>query len=246
MSYAASRVTLTMRDDHAGTVDTQMELLAAARATPVVFRGRPLAFAHHEKSLCCRRSSATVLWPRSCPPPPSATAPASRTSCGPGRRDWSASRSGSPGRSPPSGAKASGRRVGASGRSRSRDLRIAAAHRGDRSAERPTQPWRLGEPQRHIAPTDGGALVRAPIPHPILRLVRGVHARFQRTSMPRGPATRQRLAVGQPEELRSRAPTPSTSSIDHALAAAYANAARRAQEPCTNATPTLANTTGTP
>ncbi|AMY10827.1 Transcriptional activator CadC [Luteitalea pratensis] len=58
-----------------------------------------------------------------------------------------------------------------------------------RSARRRHSPPSLGvwrEPERHVAPTDEAALVRPPVPHPIVRLVRGMHPRLHPTIMPRG------------------------------------------------------------
>jgi hypothetical protein len=60
------------------------------------------------------------------------------------RRSRRASRSGSTGRSPPSGVRARGRRVGARRRFRSAGSRSAVARPGDRTAQLPTQHWRLG------------------------------------------------------------------------------------------------------
>jgi hypothetical protein len=42
----------------------------------------------------------------------------------------------------------------------------------------------LSFPQRHVAPTDKGPFVHPPVPHPIARLVRGMHPRFHPTIMP--------------------------------------------------------------
>ena len=62
--------------------------------------------------------------------------------CGRALRDRRPSRRGPTVRSPPLGARATGRRAGTSTRSRSRGLRTAAARRGDRTATVATCLWR--------------------------------------------------------------------------------------------------------
>ena len=92
--------------DHAGSVDTEMQLLPSPTAAPPVFHSRPFTLAHDGKNQCCRRPDEAVPRPESDRMRDRAADPGATGRCDPGHRGQPASPIARTAGSPRSGATA--------------------------------------------------------------------------------------------------------------------------------------------